>query len=211
MIGYIYKTTNNIDGKIYVGMHRVADNKFDEKYLGSGKHLKYAINKYGEENFSCEIIEWCETEEKLCEREIFWIRELNAMDKSIGYNMKEGGIGGWNIDVAGVNNPMYGVHRYGSDNPNYRNTRSAESRAKQSASIAKNGGHHGERNPMYGRKHSKEAREKMSKVHKGQPGILLGRKGKDHPSFGLHWWCDGVNPPVKSKEQPTPYHHLGRK
>ena len=43
----IYKTTNLINGKIYIGMSK---NK-KENYLGSGIYLKYAIDKYGKENF----------------------------------------------------------------------------------------------------------------------------------------------------------------
>lgn len=43
----IYKTTNKINGKIYVGL----DTKNNPKYLGSGKIIKFAIKKYGKENF----------------------------------------------------------------------------------------------------------------------------------------------------------------
>lgn len=211
MIGYIYKTTNNINGKIYIGLHRVNTDILDEKYLGSGKRLKYAIDKYGRKNFKCEIIEWCETDEELSGREMFWINELNSMDESVGYNMNEGGLGGWKIDVSGENNPMFGIHRFGKDNPNYGNIRTEESKQKQSKSIAANGGHHGKLNPMFGRKHSAETREKISQRHKGKPSPMLGRKGEDSPMYGTHWWCDGINPPIRCKEQPSPNHHLGRK
>ena len=51
MFGYIYKTTNLINGKIYVGKHKGA---FTEKYLGSGVHLKRAVKIYGKECFSVE-------------------------------------------------------------------------------------------------------------------------------------------------------------
>ena len=57
MFGYVYKTTNLINGKTYVGKHRRS--YFDKKYYGSGKHLKSAINKYGIENFKVEVLEWC--------------------------------------------------------------------------------------------------------------------------------------------------------
>lgn len=211
MIGYIYKTTNNVNGKIYVGMHRVDDGVMDEKYLGSGKRLKYAIEKYGRDNFSCEILEWCDSDELLSEREVFWISKLNSMDENVGYNMNEGGLGGWKIDVAGENNPMYGVHRFGKDNPNFVNIRTDASKQQQSKSIAAHGGHHGERNPMFGRKHSAETRAKISQVHKGKRGPMLGVKGENHPAYGTHWWCDGINPSIKSREQPSANHHLGRK
>lgn len=211
MIGYVYKTTNNINGKIYVGLHRVKNDTFDSKYLGSGKRLKYAIDKYGKENFSCEILEWCDDEEELSNKEIYWIKTLNSEDENIGYNMNEGGLGGWKIDVSGENNPMFGVHRFGEDNPNYGNKRTEESKLQQSKSIAENGGHHGDKNPMYGRKHKPETLKLFSEIHKGQRSPMLGIKGEAHHSYGTHWWCDGINPPVKSKEQPSPNHHLGRK
>ena len=55
--GYIYKTTNIVNGKIYIGQHKYSKNKIDESYLGSGKLLIKAINKYGIENFECVILE----------------------------------------------------------------------------------------------------------------------------------------------------------
>lgn len=84
----IYKTTNLINGKFYVGK----DAKNNPNYLGSGKALKHAIDKYGKENFKKEILEVCSSLDELVEREKFWINELNALTE--GYNMTEGGAGG---------------------------------------------------------------------------------------------------------------------
>jgi group I intron endonuclease len=47
----LYKTTNLVNGKIYVGVHKVSDTKHSRRYLGSGKVLKPAIEKYGRRNF----------------------------------------------------------------------------------------------------------------------------------------------------------------
>lgn len=69
MIGYIYKTMNILNNKIYIGKRQ--KQKFDTSYIGSGKKLKSAIKHYGKENFNCEIIEWCKTREQLNAREIF--------------------------------------------------------------------------------------------------------------------------------------------
>ena len=92
MIGYIYKTTNLVNGKIYIGKRQKA--KFDVNYIGSGKKLKSAIKHYGKNNFKCEIIEWCETVDQLNTREIYWIDYFNAKDELIGYNISDGGTGG---------------------------------------------------------------------------------------------------------------------
>lgn len=83
----IYKTINLINNKIYIGQS-LHD---DPNYLGSGKLLHHAIKKYGKENFKKEILELCDDINILDEREKFWIKELNAQNKEIGYNILEGG------------------------------------------------------------------------------------------------------------------------
>jgi group I intron endonuclease len=84
----IYKTTNLINNKCYVGK----DKYNNPKYIGSGKFLKYAINKYGKQNFKKEIIQICSSLEELNEREIYWIKELNTKVPN-GYNLTDGGEG----------------------------------------------------------------------------------------------------------------------
>ena len=96
MYGYIYKTTNLVENKIYVGQKK--SNKFlGNKYLGSGKILKLAVKKYGEENFKVELLEECDSKEQLNEREIYWISTLNARERGVGYNICTGGTFGCNI------------------------------------------------------------------------------------------------------------------
>jgi group I intron endonuclease len=85
----IYKTTNLLNGKIYIGQ----DTNNDPKYMGSGKIIRNAIKKYGKRNFSKEILEECETIEYLNEREIYWISLFNSTDNKIGYNILSGGLG----------------------------------------------------------------------------------------------------------------------
>jgi len=100
----IYKTTNIINNKFYIGQD-IYDNP---KYFGSGKLLILAIKKYGKENFKKEILEVCTDEKHMDEREIFWIRELNATDRKIAYNICEGGKS--YRTMRGENNFWFGKH-----------------------------------------------------------------------------------------------------
>lgn len=56
---YIYKITNLINGKSYIGKkkHKESDTPLEESYMGSGRLIKEAIAKYGKDNFKKEIIE----------------------------------------------------------------------------------------------------------------------------------------------------------
>ena len=90
MIG-IYKITNNTNGKIYVGQSNNIERRFYEhqtKGTTSRIPVDVAIQKYGKENFTYEILEECSIED-LNQKETFWIKKLNAIDN--GYNCSEGG------------------------------------------------------------------------------------------------------------------------
>ena len=56
MYGYIYKITNKINGKFYIGKHKYTGPGLDPKYMGSGVQIKNAIRKYGKENFVVELL-----------------------------------------------------------------------------------------------------------------------------------------------------------
>ena len=90
MIGYIYKTTNLKNGKIYIGQH--VANKFEpNKYIGSGCLFKAALKYYGSSNFKCELLATCNSINELNELEKYYIKYYNAQDRSIGYNIADGG------------------------------------------------------------------------------------------------------------------------
>lgn len=92
---YIYKTTNIVNNKFYIGKSSIKNNSIDHWYLGSGVLLKKAINKYGRDNFKKEIIEWCASLEESNEREKYWIEKLDALNLNIAYNIATGGDGGY--------------------------------------------------------------------------------------------------------------------
>lgn len=85
----IYEIKNKINGKVYIGQH--SSDEFGT-YWGSGKLIKRAIKKYGLDNFERFILERCSTKEELNEREKYWIKENDSINK--GYNLAEGGTGG---------------------------------------------------------------------------------------------------------------------
>ena len=162
MYGYIYKTTNLINGKMYIGQKK--STKFlHERYLGSGSLLRKAINKYGKENFRVELLCECECKEKLDEMEIYYIKLYNAQNDPNFYNLTKGG-------ESGVGGPKFKGHKH-----------SDESRQKISENNT------GIKNGFFGKKHSEESiqkmreaakhrhpvsqetRAKLSKVHKGKP------------------------------------------
>ncbi len=86
----IYKITNKINGKWYIGKH----NGKNPNYMGSGKLLKYAIQKYGAANFEKIILEECSSVFEMNQREKFWIQHTNATTDPMSYNLASGGEGG---------------------------------------------------------------------------------------------------------------------
>ena len=88
---YIYLTTNTINGKIYVGQH--STNNLEDGYIGSGTLLKLALQKYGKNNFSKEILAYTDTQNKLDYLEKFYIRKYKSRELKNGYNLTDGGSG----------------------------------------------------------------------------------------------------------------------
>ena len=88
MLYIIYKTTNIINKKEYIGIHQT-DN-IDDGYLGSGLAIKRSIKKYGVENFKREILEFCNSFEELLIKEKKYVNEDWVNNKN-NYNLKTGG------------------------------------------------------------------------------------------------------------------------
>ena len=98
MTYYVYKITNNNNGKYYIGKTNDLEKRwYNHVYCAlvnkENTYFYNAIRKYGAANFTIEQIEECKTEEIVLEREIFWINELHANKRNIGYNMTDGGDG----------------------------------------------------------------------------------------------------------------------
>jgi hypothetical protein len=97
MTGYIYKITNNINDKVYIGLatttieERFATHKKDAfKVVNEKRPLYSAMRKYGVEHFFIELIEECDIN-ILADREVYWIAHYNSYHN--GYNATLGGDG----------------------------------------------------------------------------------------------------------------------
>lgn len=154
----VYKITNHINGKVYIGQsinikvrwkdHINSLNRGDS----SCTLLQRAWNKYGQENFSFEVLELC-NKDMLDQIEIKYIELYDSCNK--GYNIESGG---------NANKHLSEETKRKIGNANRGRKMSKETLQKMSESRM------GEKNPMYGQTHSEEARKKISKAHKGKPG-----------------------------------------
>lgn len=176
---YIYRITNLINSKTYIGQHIYRD--INDSYMGSGTALRYAMKKYGKENFKKEILY----------SRIRDVETANAMEcyaiekeKSIGkaeYNLIKGGR----------------CHR------NHRHQVTTETRKKLSdAHKGKTPWNKGKKGQYHLGECSDETKKKISDAKKGKTlseehkaKISASRKGKltgNTNVRGKHWFNNGV-------------------
>lgn len=95
--GIIYRATNRVNGKVYVGQttdtlrRRIVTHKSGAKRTNLSNHFHNAIRKYGLEQFIWEIIDNARSMEELNNKEIYWISHYRATEPEIGYNSQPGG------------------------------------------------------------------------------------------------------------------------
>jgi hypothetical protein len=152
---FVYKTTNKANGRYYIGVH-TTDN-IDDGYLGSGKLLNQAIEKYGRDNFVREIVEYYDTVEQAYLAEA----EMVDVNDPLSYNLKNGGHGGWD-HIKGDN----------------WSVEARKSRSEKMKEHHQNGVF--EKLTTKGYKHTPEAREKISIAAKNRKTHASGFKGKTH-------------------------------
>lgn len=183
----IYKTTNLVNGKIYIGKHVTSD--LNDGYMGSGKLLQNAIAKYGVENFSKEILHVFDNEADMnaCEAELvteaFVLQETN-------YNLCVGGQGGFsyiNRNGLGVTDTQKEAARQHRrviwnerkaqlmDNAEWR-----EAYLQRVSQACK-----GRTSPFKGKCHTAETKNKMSASSKGKSC------GEKNSQFGTRWITNG--------------------
>jgi hypothetical protein len=170
-------------------MHSTSNLK--DGYLGSGTHLRHAIRKYGVDNFKIEILEWCDTRDKLIEREKEIITE-NHVNNPNCYNLKFGGLGGGKF----INKEhQFKCSQAAGLKHSERLKTDQEYRKKRSIQISesnKKRHQNGEIKPIQeyysweGKKHNPETIEKIKSSKKGQG------TGESNSQYGSQWINDGV-------------------
>lgn len=162
MYGYIYKTTNLINNRKYIGLHK--SEKFDNSYKGSGKILLQAIKKYGINNFETVIIDTAQSLEELYRKEIFWIDFFKANEVHEYYNIKQGGKGAWKINGVSIKKGRKISEQARRNTSEAHKGIKPTKETRQKMSIS----HKGERNGFYGKTFSDETLKRFSKLRKGR-------------------------------------------
>lgn len=205
----IYKITNVVNGKVYIGKHQT--NNIDDGYMGSGTYLKRAIKKYGSENFEKEILFKFSTEEEMNTKEAELVTE-EFCDREDTYNLCPGGHGGFGylnsnklsgpyvdpdfqrkgVEAALVDGKNYeGLKRYHSD---------PENRQHYLNSLK------GRVPSFKGRSHSESAKKKISEAKRSKG------KGDKNSQFGTMWITNGTeNKKIKKVDEIPEGWYKGRK
>jgi hypothetical protein len=177
----IYKTTNTVNGKVYIGKHKTKD--LNDGYLGSGKLLCRAIEKYGIDNFAREIVHLCKTEDNMNAKE----REIVTEDfclREDTYNLCVGGHGGFSY----INRNKLNNENKDKKNIYKKISKKLKGRKnKKYSEILKERHRQGlvKYDTFRGKNHKQESKEKISKALKGR---YIGSKNSQ---YGTIWINNG--------------------
>lgn len=197
MFYYLYEIRNNLNNKIYVGVHKT--NNMDDGYMGSGKVILNAFKKYGIENFTKVILETFDSSEAMYAREAEVVNDEFLLREDV-YNLRRGGNGGFDyINKNAVNvtiseqrkrNPsliqkasLLGneVKRNKAKNdPIYAEYLSDILKKAKQKSVEKN-----PNGTFYGKKHTTEHKKYMSDIMSEK------QTGSKNSQFGTMWITDG--------------------
>lgn len=171
---YIYRITNLINGKTYIGQRKYS--KLNDDYKGSGKRLWKAYRKYGFENFKKEILVFNISERKHADllEKTFIAAEREKVGKENCYNISDGGTGG----------ASKGKHWKLSEEVKKKHSEAMKGKHlseehKRKISEAKKGKKH---SPL-----SEETKRKISEANKGKHHTEETKKKWSEAKKGKHW------------------------
>lgn len=170
MIGIIYKVTNIVNGKIYIGQTtkslntRKLSHINDSLAIRDNLYFHNAIRKYGINNFKWEVLESCASKEELDDMEFHFIKQFNSKAPA-GYNMTEGGGGMLGYIITEEHRKNLSDSHKG-----YIHTDQQKERIS---------------NALKGRKLSEDAKKRLSKSKMGEKNPMYGIKGPNNHSYGI--------------------------
>lgn len=176
----IYKTTNTVNNKIYVGCH--ITNNLDDGYIGSGLILQKAIEKYGKDKFKREILFDLPNED-----------EMFDMEKDIVNEEFIARLDTYNLTVGGREGGWYYCNKYGHNVKNKQYIKGGESKKKKleneeyleeiKQKISNGLTLYFQENDSWwiGRKHSEETKKKIGEANSKK------QKGKSNSQYGKCW------------------------
>lgn len=199
---FIYKTTNLLSGKYYIGMH--STDNLNDGYMGSGKRLRYSINRYGKESHRVEILEFFDNRDELKKRERE-IVNLNEIAKEECMNLVVGGEGGRGFTSEEQRINAFKSHKkqkfLKENEPGW-----FEKKIKKVSDKLIENYKNGTREKKYfydwtNKKHDEETKIKMSEKKKGTG---VGSKNSQH---GTCWITKNeINKKIKKEELSTHLH-----
>lgn len=203
---YIYRITNLINGKTYIGQHRYKD--LNDSYMGSGKHLRAAQAKYGIENFKKEILVFNISKKEHIDllEKTFIAAEREKVGAENCYNISDGGQGG-----SGTR----GKHWKHSEETRQKISDALKGRhlseeAKKKLSEAHRGKKLSEEHRrkirenskgMKGKHHSEESKRRLSEANKGKK-LSEETIRKRSESFKGNCWFNNGKVCIRVKECP---------
>lgn len=170
----VYKITNKINDKTYIGKHKTKD--LDDGYMGSGKLLKRAIKKHGTENFTKDILHVFDNEEDMNKKEA----ELVVVSEET-YNLCEGGQGGFSYINS---NKLNGMNGKPHSELQRRTARKNAMKLNSSRSSEFWSNHFKGNKSFSGRKHSEETKRKIGQANSKH------QRGSKNSQYGTCWICN---------------------
>lgn len=179
MYYYLYRVTNKVNGKIYVGVHKTQ--RLDDGYMGSGKVILASVKKYGLENFEKEILETFDNAADMFKREAEVVTEEFLARPDV-YNLRRGGSGGFDYINA---NPSEAKMRAQKANAlkahiGYREKIASDPQFRKKMASNLDGS---KSKRFRGKRHTPETKSKMRKTK---------NVGETNSQHGTFWITDGT-------------------
>ena len=171
----VYKVTNKMNGKFYIGTHKTKN--LDDDYYGSGKRLRYAINKYGLENFEKQILFIFDNPDEMFAKEAEIVNEDFLAEENT-YNLKVGGFGGWDYINENITAKQKSSLQGGKSTKEKYGTKWAKERGKMGSKVLRKKYPEG---VFKNKQHTDETKQKIGEANS------IKQNGSKNSQYGTRW------------------------